>query len=91
MDIINIPITIDFIELGACVYENSRHVIDIKTSDKVNIAYAKTCHPIDGLSPASISDCKNPMIRNDGTARNSPMLIFFIAVNLIYLFKQGYR
>jgi len=80
-DIRNSPIINDFIVLGACVYENSRHVIETKTSDAVRIAYAKTCHAIEGVRPASICDCRFPIIINDGTAKNRPILIFLIGVN----------
>ena len=43
------PIIIDLREFGAWVYENSRHDIDISTSDAVRIAYDSTCQPIDGV------------------------------------------
>ena len=49
IDSINNPITRDFMVLGAWVYENSRHVIDTSTSAAVKIAYARTCHAIEGL------------------------------------------
>jgi hypothetical protein len=75
--------------LGACVYENSRHVIEIKTSDAVRMAYARTCHAIEGVKPASIWDCKFPIIINDGTATNKPILIFFIAVSSNNEFNFG--
>ena len=52
------PIISDFMLLGACVYENSKHVIDINTSAAVKIAYAKICHAIDGVCPKSIWVCK---------------------------------
>ena len=51
------PIISDFMVFGACVYENSRHVIDISTSAAVKIAYARICHAIDGVCPKSIWVC----------------------------------
>ena len=88
-DIKNRPIINDFIVFGACVYENSRHVIETKTSDAVRIAYANTCHAIDGVNPASICDCKLPIIINDGTAINRPILIFLMGVNSNREFNFG--
>ena len=76
IDSIKNPITSDFIVLGAWVYENSRHVIDISTSAAVRIAYAKTCHAIDGVWPKSIRFCKYPMIKKEGTVRNNPIFIY---------------
>ena len=54
IDNIKNPIISDFIVFGACVYENSRHVMDTSTSAAVKIAYANTCHAIDGVYPKSI-------------------------------------
>ena len=44
----------DFMLLGACVYANSRHVMDTITSEAVRIAYANNCQAIEGVSPVSI-------------------------------------
>ena len=77
--------------LGACVYENSRHVIETKPSDAVKIAYANTCHAIDGVKPASICDCKLPIIIKDGTAKKRPILIFLMGVSSNREFNFGYK
>ena len=42
---------IDFIFRDACVYENSRQVMETRTSAVVMMAYASTCQLIDGVCP----------------------------------------
>ena len=61
----------DFIKFGACVYENSRQVMDINTSDAVKIVQASICHAIDGLNPATIHCSTGPIIKKEGTAKNN--------------------